>query len=128
MGEVHKLSAPLKRVLGCCIRVYNSSRGAFDPALGPLVWLLRDAVKEGKAIAPDEISELMKKCNLMKSFSIDLKNGTIARKNSEAGIDLGGVNKGYIVDYVIEKLNCADVPNAFFEWGGDVRASGVNAS
>lgn len=64
----------------------------------------------------------------MKSFSIDLKNGAISRKNSEAGIDLGGVNKGYIVDYVIEKLNCADVPNAFFEWGGDVRASGVNAS
>lgn len=128
VGEVHKLSAPLKRVLGCCIRVYNSSRGAFDPALGPLVWLLRDAVKEGKTISPDEISELKKKCNLMTSFSIDLKNGTIARKNSEAGIDLGGVNKGYIVDYVIEKLNCADVPNAFFEWGGDVRASGVNAS
>ncbi|CAJ1036080.1 FAD binding domain/Oxidoreductase FAD-binding domain, partial [Leishmania utingensis] len=128
VGEEHQMSAALKRVMGCCQRVYNSSRGAFDPAVGPLVRELREAAREGRTLPAEGIDALLSKCTLNISFSIDLNRGTIARKHADAMLDLGGVNKGYGVDYVVEHLNNLGYDDVFFEWGGDVRASGKNPS
>ncbi|XUY36769.1 NADH-dependent fumarate reductase, putative [Leishmania panamensis] len=128
VGEEHQMSAALKRVMACCQRVYNSSRGAFDPAVGPLVRELREAAREGRTLPAERINALLSKCTLNISFSIDLNRGTIVRKHADAMLDLGGVNKGYGVDYVVEHLNNLGYDDVFFEWGGDVRASGKNPS
>ncbi|KAG5466698.1 hypothetical protein LSCM1_00869 [Leishmania martiniquensis] len=126
VGEEHQMSAALKRVMSCCQRVYNSSRGAFDPAVGPLVHELRVAAREGKTVPAERVNDLLSKCALNASFSIDLSRGTIARKHADAMLDLGGVSKGYGVDYVVERLNSLSYDDVFFEWGGDARASGKN--
>ncbi|EPY38186.1 NADH-dependent fumarate reductase [Angomonas deanei] len=127
VGKQHQMSASLKRVIGCCQRVFNSSRGSFDPAVGPLVERLRLAAKEGKTLPRNELDSLINRCSLNNSFKIDLPNGIISRLHADAQLDLGGVNKGYAVDYVMEKLNAASIENVFFEWGGDVRANGHNS-
>jgi flavocytochrome c len=126
VGEVHQMSAALKRVIGCCQRVYNSSRGSFDPATGRMVQELRAAAKAGKTVPQERINELVKKCTLNNSFNIDLRHGNISRKHTDAVLDLGGVNKGYAIDFVVERLNAIGYQDVFFEWGGDVRASGRN--
>ncbi|KAH8614254.1 ApbE family Alanine dehydrogenase PNT C terminal domain [Trypanosoma vivax] len=126
VGRCHQMSAPLKRVIACCLRVYNTSGGSFDPASGPIVDALRNVVM-GKQTSSGEIEVLVQSCTLSNSFVIDMREGTIARKHEYARLDLGGVSKGYIVDYVVESLNAAAFPNVFFEWGGDCRASGTNA-
>ncbi|KAK7202044.1 NADH-dependent fumarate reductase [Novymonas esmeraldas] len=128
VGEAFQMSAALKRVMGCCQRVYNSSRGAFDPAVGPLVRELREAARAGKTVPADRIDALLRTCTLNNAFAIDLNRGTISRKNADAMLDLGGVNKGYGVDYIVERLNHLGYEDVFFEWGGDVRASGKNPS
>ena len=126
VGEVHQMSAALKRVMGCCQRVYNSSRGSFDPAAGRIVRELREAARAGKTVPQEHIDALVKKCTLNNSFAIDLKQGNISRKHPDAMLDLGAVNKGYAVDFVVERLNAIGYEDVFFEWGGDVRASGKN--
>ncbi|KPI86887.1 putative NADH-dependent fumarate reductase [Leptomonas seymouri] len=128
VGEMHQMSAALKRVMGCCQRVYNSSRGSFDPAIGLIVRELREAARAGTTMPQERINELVKKCTLNNSFNIDLDNGTISRKHTEAVLDLGAVNKGYAVDLAVERLNHLGYEDVFFEWGGDVRASGKNPS
>lgn len=128
VGEKHTMSEPMKKVMACCVRVNSSSRGSFDPAVGKLVYALREAAKQGSSIPIEQIREIAEKATLQKSFDINLKEGTIARKHADATLDLGGVNKGFTVDFVVEKLNAAGVQNIFFDWGGDIRASGVNAT
>ncbi|KEG11524.1 NADH-dependent fumarate reductase, partial [Trypanosoma grayi] len=127
VGQKHVMSGPLKRVMGCCLRVYHSSGGSFDPAIGPLLDVLRSAVAERDSTVPEQLDGLKRACTLPNSFHIDLETGTIARKHEHARLDLGGVSKGYIVDYVVEKLNAAGFENVFFDWGGDCRGSGTNA-
>ncbi|CAC9543617.1 putative NADH-dependent fumarate reductase [Leishmania infantum JPCM5] len=128
VGEEHQMSAALKHVMACCQKVYNSSRGAFDPAVGPLVRELREAAHKGKTVPAEHVNDLLSKCTLNASFSIDMNRGMIARKHADAMLDLGGVNKGYGIDYIVERLNSLGYNDVFFEWGGDVRASGKNQS
>ncbi|CCD12890.1 unnamed protein product, partial [Trypanosoma congolense IL3000] len=126
VGQKHQMSAPLKRVMACCQRVYNSSAGCFDPATAPVAKVLRD-VALGKKKDAEALGMLEQMCTLPNSFLIDLDAGTISRKHGHAMLDLGGVSKGYIVDYVVDNINAAGFTNVFFDWGGDCRASGTNA-
>ncbi|ORC84661.1 NADH-dependent fumarate reductase [Trypanosoma theileri] len=126
IGEKHKMSEHLLRVMECSVRVYTSSGTCFDPATGPLAKRLRDLMlkEDGDDITLSE--EEVERFSLPRSFDVDLAQGTISRLHDEAKLDLGGLNKGYTVDCVVEKLNDAGIANVLFEWGGDCRASGVN--
>ncbi|RNF14887.1 NADH-dependent fumarate reductase-like protein [Trypanosoma conorhini] len=127
VGEKHVMSEHLRRVMECCVRVYKSSGTCFDPATAPLVERLRSMMKaENNADALTLTEQEVERFSLPQSFEIDAKEGTIARKHEHAKLDLGGVNKGYTVDCVVEGLNAAGLPDVMFEWGGDCRASGVN--
>ncbi|TPP44361.1 flavocytochrome c family protein [Leishmania donovani] len=128
VGKKHVMSEHLFEVVKCCEEVYSSSGSCFDPAAAPLVHKLRDAARrqdsaEGDfAISAEEAGRF----TLTNSFAIDIKEGTIARKHEDAMLDLGGLNKGYTVDCVVDRLNAANFADVLFEWGGDCRASGVN--
>ncbi|AAZ11208.1 NADH-dependent fumarate reductase [Trypanosoma brucei brucei TREU927] len=126
VGQKHQMSAPLKRVMACCQRVYNSSAGCFDPSTAPVAKALRE-IALGKERNNACLEALTQACTLPNSFVIDFEAGTISRKHEHASLDLGGVSKGYIVDYVIDNINAAGFQNVFFDWGGDCRASGMNA-
>ncbi|KPI83014.1 NADH-dependent fumarate reductase-like protein [Leptomonas seymouri] len=128
VSEKHKMSPHLLAVMSCCSEVYSTSGSCFDPAAAPLVRKLRDTVANPASTERDLFisKEEAEKYTLPKSFSIELKEGTIARKHEGAALDLGGVNKGYTVDCVVERLNKAGFADVLFEWGGDCRGSGVN--
>eukprot|EP00796_Vickermania_ingenoplastis_P005556 gene5556-4010_t len=128
VGEEHKMSEHLAKVVRCCVHVYRTSGGCFNPAAAPLIRRLREAAKNVDSHLPDMIisKDESEKYSLHSSFGIDLQNGTITRLHEDAEMDLGGVSKGYTVDLVVEKLNAAGFPDVLFEWGGDCRASGVN--
>ncbi|KEG07090.1 NADH-dependent fumarate reductase [Trypanosoma grayi] len=127
VGEKHKMSEHMLRVMECCMRVYQSSGTCFDPATSPLVKRLRQMMEDKENTDPVSITEEeMERFSLPHSFDIDLSEATIARCHADAQLDLGGVNKGYTVDYVVEKLVAAGIENLMFEWGGDCRAVGLN--
>ncbi|RNF05181.1 NADH-dependent fumarate reductase-like protein [Trypanosoma rangeli] len=127
VGEKHVMSEHLRRVMECSVRVYKSSGTCFDPATAPLVERLRSMMKaEDNADTLTLTEQEVERFSLPQSFDINIEEGTIARKHERAKLDLGGVNKGYTVDCVVEGLNAAGLPDVMFEWGGDCRASGVN--
>ncbi|KAK7194671.1 NADH-dependent fumarate reductase [Novymonas esmeraldas] len=128
VGEKHTMSEHLCKVIKCCEEVYNVSGSCFDPAAAPLASKLRDAARRPDSVEADFVitAEAAEHFTLTSSFAIDVKEGTIARKHPDAALDLGGVNKGYTVDCVVERLNAAKFADVLFEWGGDCRASGVN--
>ena len=117
------MSPPLATVMKCVEEVHRSSGGAFDPACAPVLALLLAG-----GSSHEEVDALAKVCSLPASFKLNTADGTISKKDPRAKLDLGGVNKGYTVDRVIEKLIAAGYSNVFFEWGGDCRASGTSAS
>ncbi|KAG5491957.1 hypothetical protein GH5_00853 [Leishmania sp. Ghana 2012 LV757] len=128
VGQKHVMSEHLCKVIKCCEEVYKISGGCFDPAAAPLVHKLRiaasrpDSTVENFTVTAEEAGRF----TLMRSFAIDIKEGTIARNYEDAMLDLGGLNKGYTVDCVVDRLNAAKFFDVLFEWGGDCRASGVN--
>ncbi|PWV11149.1 putative NADH-dependent fumarate reductase [Trypanosoma cruzi] len=127
LGAKHTMSQHMRRVMECCVRVYASSGACFDPATGPLVEFLRSVMKDEKSDTESTLTEEeVERFCLPQSFDVNMTDGTIARKHEGAKLDLGGVNKGYTVDRVVEKLNAAGMRDVMFEWGGDCRATGVN--
>ncbi|CBH15369.1 NADH-dependent fumarate reductase [Trypanosoma equiperdum] len=127
VGEKHQMSEDLRHVMECTISVHHSSGMGFDPAAGPIISRLRGAMRDHNDMSDISVTEAeVELFSLAQSFDVDLEEGTIARKHSEARLDLGGVNKGYTVDYVVDHLRAAGMPNVLFEWGGDIRASGRN--
>ncbi|CAJ1036005.1 FAD binding domain/Oxidoreductase FAD-binding domain [Leishmania utingensis] len=128
VGEKHVMSEHLCKVVKCCEEIYNISGSCFDPAAAPLVHRLRNAARRQDSTEADFMitAEVAGRFTLTNSFAIDVKEGTIARKHEDAMLDLGGLNKGYTVDCVVDQLNAAKFSDVLFEWGGDCRASGVN--
>ncbi|KAH9597349.1 FAD-dependent oxidoreductase 2 [Trypanosoma melophagium] len=127
VGEKHKMSEHLARVMECSLRVYNSSGTCFDPATAPLTKRLRDSILNDSGDSDVTLSEEeIERFSLPHSFDLDFAQGTISRLHGDAKLDLGGLNKGYTIDCVVERLNEAGISNVLFEWGGDCRASGLN--
>ncbi|KAG8343427.1 putative NADH-dependent fumarate reductase [Trypanosoma vivax] len=127
VGIKHQMSDHLRLVMECCIRVYRSSGELFDPATGPLIEFFRKSTRnlECSDTIPCDDLELY---SLPRSFDVNLGDGTISRRHPKARLDLGGLNKGYTVDYVVERLRAAGLSDLMFEWGGDIRASGRNVN
>nr|CCC93537.1 unnamed protein product [Trypanosoma congolense IL3000] len=127
VGVKHQMSEHLHKVMECALHVYNSTGADFDPATAPIVSRLRQAVRNPDIVSDLTLSEKeVEHFSLPRSFELNLEEGTITRKHEEARLDLGGLNKGYTVDYVVNNLRAAGMENVLFEWGGDVRVSGRN--
>ncbi|CAD2214593.1 ApbE family/Alanine dehydrogenase/PNT, C-terminal domain/FAD dependent oxidoreductase/Pyridine nucleotide-disulphide oxidoreductase/Glucose inhibited division protein A/FAD binding domain/NAD(P)-binding Rossmann-like domain containing protein, putative [Angomonas deanei] len=130
VGQKHVMSAPLREVLMCVQEVYKASGNCFDASV---LKLTKKLLKKANALTDADSASLIqvsktesKRYSLPNCFEMDLENNTISRKFDDAELDLGGLNKGYTVDCVIQKLREAGIPNCLFEWGGDCKASGVN--
>ena len=77
---------------------------------------------------PDE--EVLKAALLNVDYNnivIDAQNSTVALKNANASLDVGGIAKGYIADLIKEYLEDAGVTGALINLGGDISAVGAKS-
>lgn len=96
------------------------SNGAFDVTIRPLT-LLWDFSAENPTIPSTQaLSQTAK--------AVDYRNLTVTEKTAQlpvgAGVDLGGIAKGYIADRVREVINEQEVSSAIIDLGGNIVACG----
>ncbi len=94
--------------------IFTKSGGAFNPAVLPLVELWNVG---NRTVPPadTEITENLKYVN----FNNIIIDGNLVTAQNKAGIDLGGIAKGFIADKVKEYLKAQGVTSAVINLGGN---------
>lgn len=112
-------------VLRASKKVYNESKGYFDPTVGNLVNAYGFGPKASlKQIDSSQLDSLVLLTGLDK---VNLKSDhTISKENPGIYLDFNAIAKGYTIDVIAEFLDAKRVNNYLIELGGELRASGKN--
>lgn len=124
-GEAVTLSEPLSYLLKRAKQINRESRGAFDPAIAPLIdlWGFGPGSRRPEPQA-DELAEVLSYSNFNKlDFSPDFS--TVSKADSRTELNLSAIAKGYAVDRVAAVLEDAGFKDYIIEIGGEVRLSGT---
>jgi FAD:protein FMN transferase len=111
-------------------KVFNYSRGAFDPTVFPLVegWgFFKDLKTPLSKEKADSILEFVdfSKGNIFDYQLIDGKL-KLSKKDPRLKLDFNAIAQGFSVDVVFDFLKSKGYKNIFVEIGGEIRVSGVN--
>ena len=122
-------SRGLLEVLDSASRISNSSHGAFDVTVGPLVELWGFGPQIGTRRVPDDadIARVRESVGY-RHVQTDPTAGAIRKRHARTQIDLSAIAKGYGVDRVAMILDRQGIDDYLVEIGGEFRASGSAAS
>jgi thiamine biosynthesis lipoprotein len=116
------VSADTARVLEAALDWAQATDGLFDPCLGRAVELWdvsnRSAPPPGDAVSRFARRRLY--------ASLDLDGTSVVLRDEQAGIDLGGIAKGYGVDLAVRALREHGVESGLVNVGGDLYALGAS--
>jgi thiamine biosynthesis lipoprotein len=118
------VSAELMEVLATSISVARATGGAFDPTVGPLVSLWREA-RATRTPPPAAALEMARARVGWRHLGIDRARGAVRLAKPGMRLDLGGIAKGYILQQALHSLRSNGAPNALIESGGDIVAGGA---
>jgi thiamine biosynthesis lipoprotein len=118
-GSWIAVSDELFGVLQRALDVARRTDGAFDPTVGPLVALWREARRTRTLPAPAALDSARR---LVGWQLVELDTTRRAVRLTRAGmrLDLGGIAKGYILQAALRAVHECGVPAALIEAGGDV--------
>jgi len=106
-------------------RLYHSSRGLYNPAIGKLIGLWgfhRDDPSHGQPPSIAAIHKFMEHEPTMDDIVVD--GIRVRGLNPEIGLDFGAFAKGYAVEQLLSRLREMGVSNALIDAGGDLKAIG----
>lgn len=113
------VSEELFHVLARGLQVAEATDGAFDPTVGPLVALWREARRRGRlphARALDSARALVG----WRHVSLDSAGRRVRLATAGMRLDLGGIAKGDIAQRALEAMRLHGVTSALVEAGGDI--------
>jgi thiamine biosynthesis lipoprotein len=113
------ISAELYEVLHCAVRISESTDGAFDPSVGPLVALWRTARQTGRLPDPPSVEAARARVG-WRSIRLDATRRAIRLERAGMRLDLGGIAKGYILQEARRILRSHGVTRVLIESGGDI--------
>jgi thiamine biosynthesis lipoprotein len=121
-GQSVPLSPLLYEMLAESKKAAQQSKGAFDITVGPLSRLWRQARREKKFPAKEEVLLAKKKTGI---HHLMIDTGSRAAKLSAEGmqLDLGGIAKGYVAQKVVSFLQANGALSALADAGGDMACS-----
>lgn len=113
----------LWQVLSRAVAIRDESGGAFDPTVGPLTTLWRQARKSGSLPSGRKLAEALAATG---PDSLRLVPGERAVQLLRPGmrLDLGGIGMGFAIDRVLARLRARGIDSALVDASGDVGASG----
>lgn len=119
-GEAFGVSEDTLGLIESAVDMSLRTNGRFDPTVYPLVkaW---GFFKGDRAPDRDEIARLLPSVGI---GNIVIRDGSVTLLNG-AGIDAGGIAKGYTADRVAEALKENGVKSAVISLGGNVHALGT---
>jgi thiamine biosynthesis lipoprotein len=117
------VSPELWVVLARAQELAESSHGAFDVTVGPVVNLWRYARRQGVMPDPDRLAKARAAVGYTK-MQLDSRRHTVKLLAPNMRLDLGGIAKGYAVDQALRTLDHLGITNALVSGGGDMAVSG----
>ncbi len=120
-GTWHNASPELMTVLGTALEVARATDGAFDPTVGPLTMLWREARRT--RVMPDsgQVDQARRAVGYQ-WLHLDTVQQRVRLARPGMRLDLGGVAKGYILQQAVGVLTTHGLPRVLVEAGGDVVA------
>jgi FAD:protein FMN transferase len=120
-GEWVPVSPDLYAVMKDALELAETSEGAFDPTVGPLVALWRVARRTGR-LPPAESLQTTRERVGWRLVELDSVRRAIRLAKPGMALDLGGIAKGYILDRALESIRSHGVTRALLIAGGDIVA------
>jgi thiamine biosynthesis lipoprotein len=120
-GRHVALSDRTLEVLRTAHQLHTDTSGAFDVTIRPVIEVWKNAAQANEW--PPE-PKLWAARNASRWDQIELTPTGAIKDNETAGVDLGGIAKGFAIDEGIETLKARDVRGGLIELGGDVRCFG----
>jgi thiamine biosynthesis lipoprotein len=112
-------------VVGRSLELAESTDGAFDPTLQPLLNLWGFGSGGEKLAIPSD-AEVAAARKLTGWRKLQTRNWAIEKSAPEISLDLGAIAKGYGVDALARVLEQAGLEHWFVEIGGEVVVKGLN--
>ncbi|MDG2031481.1 MAG: FAD:protein FMN transferase [Phycisphaerales bacterium] len=115
--EPFTVSDTLQEAIVLALEHARSSNGAFDPTIGPVVELWRQARANGTL--PDD-SELSAARALVGIDAIELGDGTVRIARAGSKIDFGGIGKGIAIDEARDILQREGIKHHLIDFDGEI--------
>jgi thiamine biosynthesis lipoprotein len=115
------VSAELFEVLERAVEISRRTGGAFDPTIGPLVSLWRDARRTRQMPPPGDVAEARARVG-WPHLELDAARRAIQFRVAGMRLDLGGIAKGYILHDAVRLLAARGLTRTLDEAGGDIAA------
>ncbi len=118
------VSRELATVLALALEVARATDGQFDPTVGPLTRLWREAARTGVPIAVAAREAARRRVDY-RAVDVDVVRQRVRLRRDSIALDLGAIAKGFIIDEALATLQRAGVPAALVEAGGDLAVFGA---
>ena len=113
----------LWRVLERSVAFRDASDGAFDPTVGPLTALWRQARRSGRLPRPEKLAAARAAVGPA-ALRLDDDRRAVSLPQAGTRLDLGGIGMGYAADRVLALLRGRGIAAAMVDASGDVVVSG----
>jgi FAD:protein FMN transferase len=113
------VSRDLFAVLEHAVAIASATEGAFDPTVGPLVTLWRDA-RQRRQLPERAAIERARQQVGWRHLHLDPSRLSVRFGRAGMRLDLGGIAKGYIIQQGLGAMAALGVTRALIEAGGDI--------
>jgi FAD:protein FMN transferase len=113
----------LWRVLAMAVAWRDRSGGAFDPTIGPLTTLWRQARRSGVMPRADKLAAARQAVGPDR-LVLDVDRMTVMLRERAMRLDLGGIGMGYAIDRGMDVLAMHGITSAMIDASGDIAVSG----
>ena len=113
------VSRELFAVLERAIEIADATGGAFDPTVGPLVALWREA-RQSRRLPDASALDAAKRLVGWRLVQLDAARPAVRLAREGVRLDLGGIAKGYIIQQALQAMIPFGVTRALVEAGGDI--------
>ncbi|MEJ5383876.1 MAG: FAD:protein FMN transferase [Fimbriimonadales bacterium] len=121
VGRWRRVSRELFYVLWRAHRLAQQTDGAFDPTVGALVRLWREARRTGQLPDPQTLQAARARSGY-RLMELCLRRRAVRLKVEGMQLDLGGIAKGYACDHALRVLRRYGITRALIQMGGDIAA------
>ncbi len=118
-GRWTGVSDPLFAVLARARAIAETTEGAFDPTVGPLVALWREARRTRYLPTPARLDAARQRVG-WRLIELDSARQRIRLARAGMRLDLGGIAKGFILQAALGTLRSRGLSRAMLEAGGDI--------
>lgn len=110
-------------ILDVSLQVFEETRGAFDPTIGPLVNIWGFGPEGAQLKDSLEINQLVR---LVDFNLINFNEEQVVKEHPGVKLDFSAIAKGYGVDVVVDYLSSKGIKDMLIEIGGELVGRGVN--